>query len=319
MEILSQAFDRLNHLEPFSSLPHLKKFFDFLEKHPSSHWMLPVRICKSVGGDQEDAVSIVVATIAFHTGLILIDDLLDQDDRFSRFSFTTGDQANYASALFAAAYSSLLQCPRQSSVKSRMIEYLTSCIAMTAHGQDLDTHKRITNEADYWKITSLKSSPFFSAAFYLGALIGRAPQATANLLKLVGKTYGEMIQISDDIQDCLTVPANQDWNLDRYPLPIIYAYIVEYPEKEEFVLLHSQVDNIVNLKRAQTILLRCGAISYGLYCIQEKHRQVMEQLSSVDLVNPQPINDLFSRIITPINKVIKSHTLPIKKPTMLVD
>jgi len=305
MDVISQAFDRLNHQEPISSLPHLSKLLGFLEKHPSSHWLLPARICQAVGGDEVDAVSIVAANIALHTGVVMIDDLLDQDNRFDRFSITTGDRANYASAFFAAAYSALMQCSLPRSAQYRMMEYLTACIAMTAQGQDLDTHSEVSNEADYWQISHLKSSPFFSAAFYLGALAGNASQDLANDLKQIGGIYGEMVQIHDDVKDCFSVPASRDWCLDRYPLPVLHAHLVDYPDREIFASIHPEIQDIRKLRQAQTLLLRCGAVGYCIYCLIQRSEKIESLASSLSLPNPKPFHEVLSTVIRPAYQLLE--------------
>jgi hypothetical protein len=68
-----------------------------------------------------------------------------------------------------------------------------------------------------------------------------------------------MNQIHNDLNDTMAVPANPDWRLDRSPLPILFAQVVEYAEKERFLGLCQNISNPVALTEAQTILIRCGA------------------------------------------------------------
>ncbi len=54
--------------------------------------------------------------------------------------------------------------------------------------------------------------------------MGGATETTATRLGEVGALYGEMIQLSDDLNDVMEYPANVDWLQGRYPLPILRAW-----------------------------------------------------------------------------------------------
>ena len=60
------------------------------------------------------------------------------------------------------------------------------------------------------RVTRTKSSPFFSASFFVGALMSGSPEPVAQKLGDIGALYGEMIQVNDDLNDVLEIPANAD-------------------------------------------------------------------------------------------------------------
>jgi geranylgeranyl pyrophosphate synthase len=60
------------------------------------------------------------------------------------------------------------------------------------------------------RIVKTKSSPFFGTALQIGALLGDFSAKNVGGLKELGILYGEMVQIHDDLNDALAVPANPD-------------------------------------------------------------------------------------------------------------
>jgi hypothetical protein len=75
-----------------------------------------------------------------------------------------------------------------------------------------------------------------------------------------------MIQIHDDLNDAIEIPASQDWILGRPSLPILFAKLVNHPERERFIKLQKDFSSLERLEEAQSILVRCSALSY---CIDQ--------------------------------------------------
>ena len=183
MDVVSQAMDQIANLESIRNLPTLVDLLSTLKRRPSVHWLLPLRICQVVGGNEEDAIPAVAATIALHSGIVMIDDLLDHDHRFEGTGMESGDIANYSSAILAAGYSSIFQSRLSMQIKQTIFEHINTCIGMTAIGQYLDTHSVISNEDDYWKVMHLKSAPFFVQHFLLALCWERYPRMKPKFLK----------------------------------------------------------------------------------------------------------------------------------------
>jgi len=172
----------------------------------------------------------------------------------------------------------------------------------TALGQYMDIQNP-EDEAAYWEVVRTKSSPFFGAALNVGALLGGAAPDIAARIERFGCLYGEMIQIHDDLNDTMAVPANPDWTLDRSPLPILYAQTVQYADREKFLELRRALPDPEALKEAQIILIRCGAISYAVHQLILKHklaRELLKKTSSIDITG---LEKLLDDVIQPVMKM----------------
>lgn len=171
-------------------------------------------------------------------------------------------------------------------------------IAM-AFGQDIDV-KRPTTETTYWQIVENKSAAFFGAALLLGAVLGCASEKIASGVKRFGQLYGEMIQIHDDLNDSMAVPANPDWLQKRAPLPILFAQIVDHPDRKRFLDLYENITEPEALKEAQEILIHCGAVSYCIDQLLHRHQAAQKILDITQLVNEQMLYDLSNEIVEPV-------------------
>jgi geranylgeranyl pyrophosphate synthase len=178
----------------------------------------------------------------------------------------------------------------------------------TAFGQFLDAQAPI-RESGYWEVVKTKSSPFFGVALQLGALVGCSSVETAECIRKLGCLYGEMIQIYDDMHDSMEAPANPDWLQGRSPLPILFASLVNHPERSQFLELRKHIDQSSALKHAQEILIRCGAISYCADQLVKRNQKAMGILGRIALANPQPVSTLFEEVIAPVDKLLKTLDL----------
>ncbi len=130
--------------------------------------------------------------------------------------------------------------------------------------------------------------------------MGNASIAVANQMMELGYLYGEIIQIHDDLNDALAIPASPDWRLKRPSLPILFAQLVEHPEREHFIELCQEIDNPAHLQEAQAILIRSGALSYGIDQILCRYHQSQQMLVALSLQNAAAVQTLFSATIRPI-------------------
>jgi geranylgeranyl pyrophosphate synthase len=174
----------------------------------------------------------------------------------------------------------------------------------TAFGQQLDL-QQAEDEETYWQLVQTKSSPFFSAAFYIGALVGGASEETACQFEELGRLYGEMIQIHDDLNDVMTTPADPDWLQGRSPLPILFAQVVAHPERERFVELRQIAAEPAALAEAQAILIRCGAVSYCVDQLIRRYHAAQGVLGGIRLVQDQELANLFESLVEPIWKLLE--------------
>ena len=58
------------------------------------------------------------------------------------------------------------------------------------------------------------------------------------------------------------------------------------------------------LAQAQTILLRCGAVSYGVNHLMNLHEKCLVLLEELEVPNPQLLQQPFDKIIAPVNQLL---------------
>jgi geranylgeranyl pyrophosphate synthase len=144
-------------------------------------------------------------------------------------------------------------------------------------------------------------------ALHIGALLGGAPAELAEQLRQFGGQYGEMIQIHDDLNDCLTVPANPDWTLGRSPLPILFALVVDHPDRARFLELRRALSRATSdpetLAEAQDILIRCGAVSYGVHHLLARYQTAQQTLKRMPLIDRAGLEALLEGLIRPVEEL----------------
>jgi geranylgeranyl pyrophosphate synthase len=189
-------------------------------------------------------------------------------------------------------------------------------MSVTAYGQELDI-RNPADETSYWQVVENKSAPFYGCAFHLGALFGDAPNNVSNEIKRLGELYGEMIQIHDDLNDTMAVPANPDWTQGRKPLPILFAQTVNHPDRERFIELYKNISAESALQEAQEILIRCGAVSYCVDQLLRRHRTAQHILDKTPLPNKGMVDSVIEAIIAPVHRLFDNLGIPSQTITTL--
>lgn len=267
-------------------------------------WELPVWGAVAVGGDGAAVLPAVAAIACCQIAIILVDDMLDEDQRGYHHQLGMAQTANLASAFQATALELVAGCSASRPVRLQAMAWLNQMMAMTALGQAWDSQNP-AGEVDYWQLIRTKSSPFFGAALAMGALLGGADKSLAEQLGQFGQLYGEMIQIHDDLHDSMAVPAGADWLQGRFPLPILYAQVVDHPGRERFLTLRQQILHHQHLlHEAQQILLQCGAISYCLHQLLSRITQAQTMLDQLSLPHPQPLHELLAQLTRPAQALL---------------
>lgn len=298
MNIYQAAVETLLDRPESKEWASLRQALERARGHLPVAWHFPIRACEAVGGNASDARTAVAAITCAHMAIMLIDDILDEDPRGAYHQLGVGRVSNLAIGLNSLGVNVLLASDHLAN-PALAAQTLNSMMQRTAFGQDLDIMNPQTEEG-YWAVARAKSSPYFGAALYIGALCGRAPIEIADQLLQFGHIFGEIMQIHDDLNDCLSVPANVDWLSGRSPLPILFAQIVDHPDRERFIELRGKVEDSEALEEAQSILIHCGAISYSVNELLKRHAQSLELLSRIPLKNAQPIESLLDEAIAPI-------------------
>src|SRR3972149_1427303 len=260
---------------------------------------MPALACEAVGGTLDRVIPVSAALACLQLNIILIDDLLDDDPRGEYHRIGAPTTANIASALQAAGLEAIVHSEADRAIKLAALDSLNRMMLTTAFGQHFDAHNP-TDEEAYWRVVQTKSSPFFAAALQVGALFAGAAAQTAAGLRQIGHLYGEMIQIHDDLDDAMAIPANPDWLQGRSSLPILFARLVDHPDRPRFLELCQLVSGTQALAEAQMILIRCGAISYCMDQLIRRHKQAEELLGSIALAHTAGVADLLETQIKPV-------------------
>jgi len=285
--------------------PELQTLLSQTVTREPRHWQLPVKACEAVGESADRATPAVAAIACAQISILLIDDMLDEDPRGEYHHTGPAKTANYASAFHAAGLEALLGNKWHPDLKLSALRNINQMMLVLALGQHLDVQASL-DESIYWKVVEHKSASFFGTAFYLGALAGGASKAIAARLELIGRSYGEMIQVHDDLNDSMAVPANPDWLQGRSPLPILFAKTVNHPERSKFLKLCEEITNEGALREAQDILIRCGAVSYCVDQLLRRYQSAQELLQTVDLACPESIESLLEEVVAPVRKLFEA-------------
>jgi geranylgeranyl pyrophosphate synthase len=268
-------------------------------------WQLPVIACQAVGKSAEKAMPASAALACAQISIILVDDMLDDDPRGEYHRIGSGRASNFALAFQAAGMDALIASGASSSTRLEALDSLNRMMRITAHGQELDIQNP-EDEASYWRVVENKSSPFYGCAIHLGALLAEAAQDVTKNLEQLGRIYGEMIQIHDDLNDTMAVPANPDWLQQRKPLPILFALTVDHPDQARFIKLYKNISVGNALHEAQEILIRCGAVSYCVDQLIRRHQMTQGLLNKTSLANKKIADSLVEDVIAPVWKLFET-------------
>lgn len=278
--------------------------FEASQKKPRPDWDLPLLACQVAGGLPAQAMPAAAAIACMQISIILVDDMLDHDPRGQHNQIGAGAAANLAVAYQAAAFRILLQAEVDDQTRVALAQELGRLGHATALGQHWDT-QNLVDEAHYWQVVQAKSTPFYGAAFYLGALCGQVTTTVAHALRQFGVVLGEMIQIQDDLLDAFQVPANPDWLQGRNNLLLLYAQTVNHAEQARFRQLLTKVEDAECLQEAQNILVRCGAVSYAAYQLLARFETGQQLVTELNLTATDKLMDLLSTQIRPMKELLR--------------
>jgi len=276
-------------LPEVAAWPEMAKIFDRAADRPRPDWDLPGLACRAVGGDVSLALPAAAAIACMQVSIILVDDMLDHDPRGEHLRSGNGPAANLALAYQALAF----RLVERMEVREEVRTAISASLAWLAL-------------KNYWKVVRAKSTPFYGAALYVGALLGGASPKVADRLKDLGIIIGEIIQLHDDLLDAFQVPANPDWRQGRNNLLILFTRTADHPSSDRFEELLGRIDDPDILHEAQQILIKCGAVSYCAYHLIRRHRQARQLLESCHLADPAPLADLLARQTQPLVNLLRA-------------
>lgn len=305
MDIHQSAVDYLLTFPIFDSWQEMRRILQQLAAKRPRDWQLPIVAYQAVGEPAEKAVPASAALACAQISIILVDDMLDDDPRGEYHRIGSGRASNFSLAFQAAGMDALVRSGASSSVRLEALDSLNRMMLTTAHGQELDIQNP-EDEASYWRVVENKSAPFYGCAIHLGALLAEAREDVTRNLERLGRLYGEMIQIHDDLNDTIAVPANPDWLQKRKPLPILFALTVEHPDRTHFIELYEDISIGNALQEAQEILIRCGAVSYCVDQLIRRHQMAQDILNKTPLADKEKVDSLIQGVIAPVWKLFET-------------
>mgnify|MGYP000306518190 CR=1 FL=1 len=307
MDLYNALWDYLNGIPTIRDWPELNDFLRKVVAGKPRHWRLVARACQAAGGTPEQALPGMAALGALFLNIVLIDDMLDQDPKGQYHRLGHAATANIASAFQAAGYEAIARSPLPPLAQAQIYQRLTAMLLQTTLGQYWDSHNP-SDEASYWQVTRAKSSPYFATSFYVGVRMAGGDHELAARVAEVGALYGEMIQINDDLNDVMETPANVDWLQGRYPLPILFATLVPHPERERFLEVRTQIADEAALIEAQEILIRCGAMSFGVDQLLQRYQQATAHLDACALAQPGYLQQILDEVVAPAQRLLAQLT-----------
>jgi geranylgeranyl pyrophosphate synthase len=302
MDVYQSAIRLLEQQPEVQLWPELRRGLQRASHKAPIAVLLPSLACKAFGGREAAARPAVAAMTCAQISLLLVDDILDEDPRGEYHRLGKGRAANLSAAFASLANLVLLNTEAlpQPILAARALNRMLLALA---HGQDMDVQNQ-PSEAAYWQVTRAKSSTYFGASLLLGALCADADLEEARKLEQFGETYGEMMQIHDDLNDCLDSAPGPDWLEGRYSLPILFASIVKHPQRDRFSELRGNITVEGALEEAQTILVESGAISYCVNELALRHATAKQQLDDIKLADNTGLHLLLAEVIEPVQRLI---------------
>ena len=272
--------------------PAISEILERYASRPNQAWEWPLRACRAVGGDESDVAGGAAAILCMTLSIRLVDDMLDEDPNGEHLQAGGGAvAANLSFALQAAAFRILSNTPMDPERRAAVMDSLAQAALTLAYGEELDV-RNLPGEDNYWKVTRAKCSSFFGTAMHIGAVLANADPETAEQLRHLGAIAGDAIQVHDDLQDAMEIPANPDWKHGRNNLLFLYALTADHPDRERFKELRSQVDDPAALRTAQQILIRCGAVSYAMYQLSQCYSAIRKIIEETPFADPEPLKSM---------------------------
>ena len=169
--------------------------------------VLVLMACEAVGGDINRALTPAIGLEMFHNFTLLHDDVMDKADiRRGKPTVHVKWDDNTAilsgDAMLTMATQLIAQAPAD--VMPQVMDLYNRTAMEIYEGQqydvDFETRTDVTVD-EYIEMIRLKTSVLLGCACKMGALIGGADEATAQLFYKVGENLGLAFQLQDDMLD----------------------------------------------------------------------------------------------------------------------
>lgn len=179
---------------------------NLLKSLPERDLTFPLLACEAVGGKFETALPVSLAWIALHSGVVLLDKVIDRDGLDDFHSYEQIAALSSGPIFSAHNFLSRIGDPV---IIFRTSQTLFQGFFHCAHGQYLDLMQSRselpTSQAmkTYWQMTLLKSGSVYQAGLAGGAGVATDSPVLLQALGQYGQAFGVIKQIMDDCTDFL--------------------------------------------------------------------------------------------------------------------
>lgn len=249
----------------------------------------------AVGGNEQDAVPGAVAIELVHNYSLLHDDIIDGDrERRHRptvwTAFGEGVAIVAGDALAALAMQVLLESPTAARVEAARRLADANQGMISGQSADMDFESRATVTVDECLAMERgKTGALLSASCAIGALLGGADDAIADVLGEYGQHLGTAFQAVDDLLGIWGEPAvtgkpvGADLLARKKALPVAVAFERGGEAADELSDILSRPLTRADVERATVLLERAG-VREQVAAIADRHLQAaLASLERVDL------------------------------------
>lgn len=273
---------------------------------------------QSTGNCKVDSLQIQAALACFTANCILIDDILDDDEKGVWQKYGAGRTANLAAALHARQQILIHSSAFSDAQKQAVTLLLNQMKLCESKAQELAT-ANLLDLNQYETIVHGKSGNVCGTSMKIGALLGGAHQDQADILYDLGKNLGEVGQISNDLRGAFQKQVNPDWHMTGSSLPILLALTTEHEYLDELTsLLAEGLNEGKTLKRAQDILVACGAVSLCCDQISTKLEKMYQKLCQCNLSKKEQLHKNIGQDIQHAIKWVKDLDVQLSEKTKTI-
>src|SRR3990172_10916853 len=128
MNISQHTVDYILNLPVLKAWPETASLLERAASKQPRDWRLPLLACEAVGGRIEQALPASACVACALIGILLIDDMLDDDPRGEFQRIGQAQAANFASVFLTASSQAILQSQAEPAIKLHALESLTQMI-----------------------------------------------------------------------------------------------------------------------------------------------------------------------------------------------
>lgn len=268
---------------------------------------LSARLCGEI---TQDTINSAIALEMLHTASLIHDDIVDEADE-RRGQQSINSKWNNKISVLCGDY--ILSQALYIASKTRNLNIIDNIVLLgkeLTNGEliQLNNAKNVSvNEENYFQVIEKKTAILFSICMQCGAISVKASKEKIDKLTEIGKIYGLIFQIKDDIFDFVSSekeigkPVGNDIREGKVTLPLIYAINnADTEKKEECMNILKQKDfTKENIDKLIHFAISNGGIEYA----EQKMVELKEK--AMDLLDSFPDSDIKTSTIQTIQHTIE--------------